>query len=499
MTGQFPDDLPAGQPEQSATHPLPAYVPPPGDSPPPDPRTAYAPTALIDLSIPRRTHPASPVVLAARIVPAVYLGMLLPLGGLWEDIGLIPAFGAAIATILIALVAAGFGWWSWKKLTYYLDADGDLRVDSGIFQRQARRLQLSRLQSVDAVSPLIARLLGFVEVRIEVAGAGDSRAVLRYLTKSQAEDLRTTILAKAEQRTKSEDATSADVDGGEYDPAAPPNPANLANQMDGELLARVPMGRLLGSLLLRTTTVTLFILTVLFILFTIRTQGVASLAVAVVTGGVPLFAIISEFFTYSNFTLSRTRDGLRLRNGLLQTQTRTVPVGRIQAVEIVAPLLWRRFGWVRVQLTVAGVGGEGQETGRAVLLPVAPRDEALAIIEQVMPGVAVDDLPWVSAPRRARWREPFQWPFLAWAATDQVIATRTGRITRRISFAPHARNQSVRVMQGPWQRALRLATVAFDVAPGPVSLSALQVDLPTARGLADAQADRARLARLHQA
>ena len=53
-------------------------------------------------------------------------------------------------------------------------------------------------------------------------------------------------------------------------------------------------------------------------------------------------------------------------------------------------------------------------------------------------------------------------------------------------------------MQGPWQRALRLATVAFDVAPGPVSLSALQVDLPTARGLADAQADRARMARLHR-
>lgn len=496
MTGQFPEQSPTGQPEQSATHPLPAHVPPPGDAPPPDPRTAYAPAALMDLSIPRRTHPASPIVLAARIVPAVYIGMLLPLGGLWEDIGFPAAIGAAIATIVIAAVAAGFGWWSWKKLTYYLDADGDLHVDSGIFQRQARRLQLSRLQSVDAVSPLIARLLGFVEVRIEVAGAGDSRAVLRYLTKSQAEDLRVTILAKAAQRANPEDATSAGVVDGEHPPAALPN---LANQMDGELLASVPMGRLLGSLLLRTTTVTLFILTVLFILFTIRTQGVASLAVAIVTGGVPLFAIISEFFTYSNFHLSRTRDGLRLRNGLLQTQTRTVPVRRIQAVEIVAPLLWRRFHWVRVQLTVAGVGGEGQETGRAVLLPVAPRDEALAIIEQVLPGVAVDDLPWVSAPRRARWREPIQWPFLAWAATDQVIATRTGRITRRISVAPHARNQSVRVMQGPWQRALRLATVAFDVAPGPVSLSALQVDLPTARGLADAQADRARLARLHQA
>ena len=453
-----------------------------------------APVTTVDLSVPRRTHPASPVVLAARLMPVVYLGMLIPLGGVWEDLGFPAALGAGIATIAIALIAAWFGWWSWAKLTYYLDADGDLHVDSGIFQRQARRLQLSRLQSVDAVSPLIARLLGFVELRIEVAGAGDSRAVLRYLTKSQAEDLRVTILTKAAQRTHSESATPTTDDDVEH--GADASTASVA-QMDGDLLATVPSGRLLGSLLLRTVTVTLFILTVLFLLFTIRTQGATSLVVAVVTGGVPLFAVVSEFFTYSDFRVSRTRDGLRLRHGLLQTQTRTVPVGRIQAVEIIAPLLWRRFRWVRVQLTVAGVGGEGQQTGRAVLLPVAPREQALNIIGEVLPGVAIDELPWVSAPRRARWRAPIQWPFLAWAATDQVIATRTGRITRRISLAPHARNQSVRVVQGPWQRALRLATVAFDVAPGPVALDALQVDLAIARTLADDQADRARRARLN--
>jgi putative membrane protein len=465
--------------------------------PSPDPMMAMpsAATPTLDLSVPRRTHPASPVVLSARLVPVVYLGMLIPLGGIWEDLGFPAALGAGIATVIIALIAAGFGWWSWAKLTYYLDDDGDLHVDSGIFQRQARRLQLSRLQSVDAVSPLIARLLGFVEVRIEVAGAGDSRAVLRYLTKSQAEDLRVTILAKASQRAQTETVTSALGAGLEHDPRIAEIPgANL----DGDLLASVPSGRLLGSLLLRTVTVTLFILTVLFVLFTIRTQGATSLIVAIVTGGVPLFAVVSEFFTYSDFTVSRTRDGLRLRHGLLQTQTRTVPVGRIQAVEIIAPLLWRRFQWVRVQLTVAGVGGEGQQTGRAVLLPVAPREQALSIIGEVLPGVVIDELPWVSAPRRARWRAPIQWSFLAWAATDQVIATRTGRITRRISLAPHARNQSVRVVQGPWQRSLRLATVAFDVAPGPVTLDALQVDQASARGLANDQADRARLARLNQ-
>lgn len=430
-------------------------------------------------------------MLAVRVVPVVYLSTLIPLGGLWEDLGFPAAIGAAVLTIAIAGIAAFFGWWSWTKLTYYLDSDGDLHVDSGIFQRQARRLQLSRLQSVDAVAPLLARLFGFVEVRIEVAGTGDSRAVLRYLTKTQAEEFRETILAKAAQES-AQGALNSDIAAGEGASIAPAMPG------EGELLATVPTGRLFVSLLLRTTTVTLLTLTVLFVLFTIRTQGVAALALAIVTGGVPLFAIIGEFFTYSDFSVTRTRDGLRLRHGLLQTQTRTVPIGRVQAVEFIGPLLWRRLDWVRVQLTVAGLGGEGQQTGRAVLLPVAPREQALRIIGEVLPGVEIEELEWHSAPRRARWRAPIQWPFLAWASTPQVIATRTGRITRRIALAPHARNQSVRLVQGPWQRALRLATVGFDVAPGPVSLSALHTDLAGARALADEQADRARWARLQR-
>jgi putative membrane protein len=444
--------------------------------------------APVDLSTPRRTHPASPVVLAVRVIPVVYLGLFFAAGGIWDAVRFPAVLGAGIGAVLIAGVTALFGWWSWTKLTYHIDTDGDLRVDSGIFQRQARRLQLSRLQSVDVVAPLLARLLGFVELRIEVAGAGDSRAVLRYLPRAQAEQLRETILHRAERLADPGD-DAHDEDARDVATASPP-PEDV-------LLATVPTGRLLGSLLLRTSTVTLFALTVLFVIFTIRTQGFAALAVALVTGGVPLFAIIGEFLTYSDFSLRRSRDGLRLRHGLLQTQTRTVPIGRIQAVEFIAPLLWRRFDWVRVQATVAGVGGEGQEVGRAVLLPVAPRDQALRILGEVIPGLELDTLPWVNAPARARWRSPIQWRFLAWAAIDDIIATRSGRVTRRIAMAPHARIQSVRLTEGPWQRRLGLASVAFDVTPGPVALIALNTDLAIARRLADDEADRARQARLH--
>ena len=102
----------------------------------------------------------------------------------------------------------------------------------------------------------------------------------------------------------------------------------------------------------------------------------------------------------------------------------------------------------------------------------------------------IDGLPFESAPRSARWRAPWSWRFLACAITPEVIAARSGRLTRRISLALHARVQSVRVSEGLWERRLGLATLHADTAPGPVDvaarhLSMAQVDTLAAREVAE--------------
>ncbi len=84
---------------------------------------------------------------------------------------------------------------------------------------------------------------------------------------------------------------------------------------------------------------------------------------------------------------------------------------------------------------------------------------------------------------------------LAYADDGQVFAARGGWLTPRIDLVPHARTQSVRVTQGPWQRALRLASVEVDSTPGPVVPAALYRDMQDARAIAEVQAERARAAR----
>ncbi len=65
------------------------------------------------------------------------------------------------------------------------------------------------------------------------------------------------------------------------------------------------------------------------------------------------------------FQLARDDDRLRIRNGLLETRSQTVPLHRVQTVRVTWPLLWRMKGWLRLRLEVAGyAAGEADERNR---------------------------------------------------------------------------------------------------------------------------------------
>jgi len=342
-----------------------------------------------------------------------------------------------------------------------------------VLTKQQRRLQLSRLQSVDVAQPLFARMFSMAEVTIEVAGAGDSRVKLQFLPLDDARALRSEILARAA--------------GLRHDVGEAPQAT----------VASVTPGALATSLLLRSATAGLLILTAFIVTVTVMSSGWGGLGIALVTGGVPILIVVSEFIKYFNFTVSESPDGLRLRYGLAKTEARTVPPGRVQAIEYVEPFLWRRQGWVRLRINIAGVGTEDNQGGRSetLLIPVAVRSVADDLVQRVLPGLALDEMDWRPAPRESRLRAPIQWRRLAVAWDHMVFAARSGRITRRLAVIPHARTQSVRVTQGPWERPLGLASVHVDSTPGPVKVSGRHLQAAFARQVSDEQAVRAGLGR----
>jgi putative membrane protein len=174
------------------------------------------------------------------------------------------------------------------------------------------------------------------------------------------------------------------------------------------------------------------------------------------------------------FVLSDTGRGWRLRSGLFDLRTQTVPLDRVQGIALVEPLLWRRLGWVKVQVDVAGYAGTSATSGSpsryttSTLLPVAPRPLALAVLARLVPGGPATEVPQRPAPRRARFFRPIGWRYLGVGATADVVVTTQGWVRRRTDIVPHAKIQSIRVRQGPLQRWLGLLDARVQTTPGPV-------------------------------
>jgi putative membrane protein len=417
----------------------------------------------------RRVHPISPIVHGAQAMP-IGFAIVLAFGfGSFSGLGSWAIFGALLLAVAFGALVAAWKYLAWRNTWYWFDDDGDFRVDSGVLTKQQRRLQLSRLQTVDVAQPLVARLFSMAEVSVEVAGTRGSRAKLQFLPLDEARTLRSEVLARAA--------------GLRHDVGEAPEAA----------VASVTPRDLAVSLLLRTVTAGLLLLTVVIIVVTVLSSGWGGLGLVLVTGGLPIIIVVSEFIKYFNFTVSQSPDGLRLRFGLAKTEIRTVPPGRVQAIEFVEPLLWRRWGWVRLRVNIAGVGGAdaGGNKEETILIPVAARAVADDLVQRLLPGLALDVLHWQSAPERSRWRAPIQWRRVAVAWDDSVFVARSGRVTRRLAVIPHARTQSVRLTQGPWERAFDLASVHVDSTPGPVSVTGHHLDAALARTAADDQAARA--------
>jgi putative membrane protein len=429
--------------------------------------------------------------------PPVVLHRLHPLSPLlrgWKAFTALAAYGIADAaprilsgdlegrrpaSVLIAggffgvalLGAAAYGVLSWRFTRYAIHA-GDLRIDTGVLFRQSRRVRLDRVQAVDVVRPLLARALGLAELRLEVAGGSKTEAPLAYLSEEDAHRLRAELLARA-------------AGLGESTPEAPER-----------LMYVVPDGRLLAANLLQIPVVLALLLGAVFAAAAVFAEPVGAPFVLIPAVGSVALTFGRQFAANQGFTLAESPDGLRIRRGLLETRAQTVPPGRIQAVRLIEPVLWRlTTGWARLEVEVAGYTAAGDNAASAVLLPVAARADCVALMERVLPGANVAGTALTGVPRRARWLDPVAGRVLAAGGDERYFVTRRGALRRETDVMPHERVQSVRAHQGPLQRLLRLASVTLDTTPGPITVSAEHRDAGEALQLVERQARLARTAR----
>ena len=479
--------------------------------------------------------------------------------GAVEVVGL----GLALAVLCGALgVLIALGLLSWWFIRYQITED-HVRFRSGWLFRTQRQARLDRVQGIDIERRFLPRILGLASLKFDVADGGSSVLELSYLGREHAQQLRRQLLVAAQRAATDHlgpGSSEADRAAAGSDPGAgatagtdqgsgrvapwalapadgPGGVAHSGAGTQGAAVRRrtgmdlrmaekygllnqqdelrrvfiVPTGRVLLGLVCSPPAVAL-------VLIALITAGLAlwfpeALIIVLPSAIAPLLGVLSGLYTRLErswgFTLSEVPSGVRTRAGMFNERSSTIPTGRVQALQVTRPLLWRFFGGHRVVVTTAGKGGAGEtEDLGSVVLPVGTWDNVQEILRLVLPlehaprdlvreglsGVGGSSR-FTANPRRSRWLDPVTWRRNGFALDDSSLVLRWGRITRHACVVPHHKTQSVAVRQGPVERRMGLSGVAVHVTPGAVTTALDHLDVRTARELQWRHAQLSRAAR----
>jgi putative membrane protein len=452
-----------------------------------------------------RARRTSPLSVGFEVAAAAFgaLVVLTTVSSLWLIVVLAVSGGMGLVGVLLR----------WVMRTYTVTEDR-LLLDEGVLRRRHRVVPYGRVQQVDVTQRLLHRLFDVASLYVETAGESGSTAVeLSVLTRADAEALQAFVLARRRAASRQDVA-----------PAGPAAPHRVLAEMSLEDLllagashsAVVVVPAVLASIGLP------WIALVAASGETTLATGVIAVAVLVagslvVAGVVAALSIVSTLVGDWEWTASEHGDDLRVRRGLLELRTQSLPRRRIQRITVIDNPLRRLLGVASVVLHTAATPGSGHVT--TVRVPLVRRRELDAFLRSLM------DYTWTLPPllprsRRARLRAIVRRvgvlvlafigpvavrPGLAWvlaplvllaipwglvahrraglAVTDERVILASGVLHHRIDIAPRNRIQSTRTSSTPFQRQAGLVTLHIDLAGrGLRRLSAhlFDVDVPLA-------------------
>ena len=357
--------------------------------------------------------------------------------------------------------------------TYFQLNENEFRLESGVFVKNIRVVPFERIQSVDVHEPFLARIFGLSELIVESAGGANSQTVVRYLSLTDAKELRARTLDRAQ---------------GE-------KPAEIPRTTIAEVTPeRIMLATLFSLDFVMSLSITIAATIAL------SATGLWWVAFMIALPAISwLLKIISDrVISDWGFTLSDGDRGLRIERGLLSRTSQTIPTDRVQGFRIEQPFIWRRFGWMRLRVDIAGYAGEKKEEKsgtdtRSTLLPLADLALVNSVMEQLIPGAAQIPEAYVSAKRNIF--APIGWKYRSIGSADQVTRANSGWVLKTTDIVAHRKVQSAAMEQGPLQRRWELATVEVHTPDGPVNVIAKHLSHNDAQAFLNLQLEQAQRAR----
>lgn len=437
------------------------------------------------------------------------------------------AYTTLAAVALVALVA-GVTALIWSRFTYQV-TDREIRIKSGLLNRNNRSIPFDRIQDVSLEQKLPHRLLRLATVALETGSGGGEDGQLEALTRSDAEKLRDTIRDyKAGRRAGSPDSIEQ--------VATEEAPALFA--MDNR--------RIFIAGLFNFSFVLLAILGALaqnldFLLpddffdprnwfdalpdqqiidglsFWVRVAGVMGAIFSLVIIGF-VSGIIRTFIREYGFRLDRVdsgQPGFRRRRGLFTLTDMVMPIHRVQAAIIQTGPVRQRYGWHHLKFKSLAGDASGETDHSAA--PCATRAEIDAILSQCAIRSHAETVEFHQVSSALWWRRALlavlllaaiamtsgtlfhpgfyavlllavpvslilflNWRQHQYVLSDSQLFVRSGWWRRRLTLLPLAKVQTVDVSQTPWDHPLDLATIIIGIAGGstiaPLRIAAISIE-----------------------
>jgi putative membrane protein len=429
---------------------------------------------------PQRLHFAAAVgeALGALRDVAVPLLIGLVVGGTGSSTS------AVVIGLLGALGAAVIGTIRWRATSYAV-TDRALHFKTGVFSPDETVVPLARIQAVDTVTGPVQRLFGVSGLHVQTPGGGeDGDVVLTALSRDAAARLRAALghpdtgLTDLHVRLTAGRLLAAALTAPQLGVVVP-----VAGAVFG-VLQSSSMAE--GVRLLRD----------------VDTWHEALLALALLSAAAFLVSFAGALIAFAGFEVRLVEGRLRIRRGFWERRAVSVPLARIDGVQIVSSPLRRPFGLVTLRLEATSLGA--RETVGRTLFPLMRASEVGPFLARVAPELAGPLTTMERPPRRALRRYvtmhvaiaviisiillatvPEAWPVapalvviaiasgidaykLAGLRVDGPrVVIRTRRLGSSVTLiARRRRLQSHALDRTPFQRRADLATLAITVARG---------------------------------
>lgn len=309
----------------------------------------------------------------------------------------------------------------WRRTRYRVTADS-FELCTGLLTRRLRTVPLHRIRNVDLTANPVHRIFGLTVLRAATTGSSDDRheLTLEALTRPDAERLRSELLAHAAS-TDADDPVLATADprwlryapltfwvfGGVFAAAG-----SSYRALDAAGIEPWRIGFVRRSF-------EEFGNSALWI-----TIPLALLAVGVLgsAGAIVLYA--ENWWKYRLEWADA--DTLRVRRGLLTTRSVSIERSQLRGVTLREPLLLRAGGGATVRAVAGGLGDRDENRKRSVVLPPAPRAQALRTCAGILhsPESPLEQAEFTPHPRvalRRRLVRAVVWAILPTAVTLTVL------------------------------------------------------------------------------